>query len=39
MREEEMEAQILTKQVLPWEGAPPQEAESCVVRGDPAGEA
>jgi YD repeat-containing protein len=39
VREEEMATKVLTKQVLPWEGAPPQEAESCVGRGDPAGEA
>jgi hypothetical protein len=39
VREEEMNKQILTKQVLPWEGAPPQEAESCTGRGDPVGEA
>ncbi|AUX40983.1 uncharacterized protein SOCE26_023850 [Sorangium cellulosum] len=39
VRTEEMETQILTIQVLPWEGAPPQEAESCAGRGDPAGEA
>ncbi|AUX49126.1 uncharacterized protein SOCE26_106710 [Sorangium cellulosum] len=39
VRTEEMETQILTIQVLPWEGAAPQEAESCAGRGDPAGEA
>ena len=39
VRKEETEVQILTKQVLSWEGAPPQEAESCVGRGDPVGEA
>ena len=34
VRKEEMEAQVLTKQVLPWEGAPPQETESCVGGGN-----
>jgi hypothetical protein len=39
VREEKMDAIVLSKQVLPWEGAPPQEAESCAGRGDPVGEA